>query len=103
MARSHGRLTRTRQRGPGAASRGRPAPVRATFLAITFLGLSALDLVLTLRLLQTPGECFYEANPVASSILEWGGWWGLGIVVIAGGGGAAGLLVTFWSPARTSE
>ena len=32
-----------------------------------------------------------------------GGWWGLGIAVIAGGGGAAGLLVTFWSPARTSE
>jgi hypothetical protein len=69
-------------------------------LAFGFLGLSALDLLLTWRLLQTPGECFYEANPVASSLLEWGGWWGLGLFKLGCAGTVLGVvaLLARWRP-----
>ncbi len=78
----------------------RAAPVGAAFLAVTFIGLSVLDLVLTWRLLQTPGACFYEANPVASSILEWGGWWGLGLYKLACAATVLGViaLLARWRP-----
>jgi hypothetical protein len=78
----------------------RATPGRGTLLAVTFLGLSVLDLVLTWRLLQTPGACFYEANPVASSILEWGGWWGLGLYKLGCAGTVLGViaLLARWRP-----
>src|SRR5262245_31391139 len=86
--------------GLSLVSPRRAAPARATFLAVTFLGLSALDLLLTWRLLQTPGGCFYDANPVASSVLEWGGWWGLGLFKLACAGTVLGAiaLLARWRP-----
>src|SRR5262245_12137693 len=66
-----------------------PGGVRA--LVAVFLALSALDLLLTWQLLETPGACFYEANPVAGWVLGVGGWWGL--VLFKAGCAAAVLSV----------
>jgi hypothetical protein len=60
-----------------------------------FLTASALDLLLTWRLLTTPGACFYEANPLAGHILRTAGWGGLGLFKLACVGtvvGASALL-----------
>jgi hypothetical protein len=56
-----------------------------------FLTVSALDLLLTWRLLTTPGAYFYEANPVAEHILRTAGWWGLGLFKLACVGTVVGV------------
>src|SRR5262245_29128734 len=69
---------------------GRPTPgqslssaVRAAFshsklLMVAFVALSVTDLCLTWYLVEAQGDCFYEANPIAASVLAHFGWWGLG-------------------------
>jgi hypothetical protein len=56
-----------------------------------FLIASALDLLLTWRLLTTPGAYFYEANPLAEHILRTAGWWGLGLFKLACVGTVVGV------------
>jgi hypothetical protein len=60
-------------------------------LVVGFLTVSALDLLLTWRLLTTPGDCFYEANPLAQHILKTTGWWGLGLFKLACAGTVVGV------------
>jgi hypothetical protein len=62
-----------------------------TLLIAGFLTLSALDLLLTWRLLTTPGAYFYEANPLAERILKTAGWWGLGLFKLACAGTVVGV------------
>ncbi|MCI0462812.1 MAG: DUF5658 family protein [Gemmataceae bacterium] len=52
-------------------------------LAVAFVVLTLLDLLLTAILLRTPGECFYEANPLADWILREGGWLGMSLYKLA--------------------
>jgi hypothetical protein len=56
-----------------------------------FLTVSALDLLLSWRLLTTPGASFYEANPLAEHILRTAGWWGLGLFKLACVGTVVGV------------
>jgi hypothetical protein len=56
-----------------------------------FLTVSALDLLLTWRLLTTPGASFYKANPLAERILRTAGWWGLGLFKLACVGTVVGV------------
>jgi hypothetical protein len=77
---------------------------RTGMLASLFVSFSLVDLYLTWYLLATPGEVFYEANPVALFMLESYGWWGMvvykvGCVALVLG---ACLLVARWRP-RTAR
>src|SRR5262249_24186328 len=57
------------------------APVthrRTALLMALFAALTVTDLVLTWYLRHVNGEGFYEANPVAETVLERFGWLGLG-------------------------
>jgi hypothetical protein len=58
-------------------------------LAVAFVALTLLDLVLTAVLLRTPGECFYEANPLADWVLREGGWLGMSLYKF----GCAGMVL----------
>ncbi len=60
-------------------------------LAAGFLTVSALDLMLTWRLLAQPASCFYEANPLAQYVLAVSGWWGLTLFKVACAGTVVGV------------
>ncbi|MCC6419748.1 MAG: hypothetical protein IT429_16060 [Gemmataceae bacterium] len=68
--------------------------VRGIYLLMgIFAGLSALDMLLTWWLLETPGDCFYEANPLAGWVLKGYGWAGMGLFKLACAGSVLGAIV----------